>query len=638
MKKNIKTPPTNNQTQSYQDRLVSLFLAEISNYEQGTIKLSNRVEHSMYKVIQDVKTHQNRGFLTDIVVGQNDDRESYDVVTPAIETAVANVEIDTANLEPYTELPEHEAQQDVAKSVLQKFLMNTNHGVKLNEEVEMFLDDGNLVGRRVEGSPEIYELVLPQNLILGDISAKSLEDTTVIERDLINQTQLRAMAKWDQVNKVINLCNAGSDQIPFYETYFRYGELNKELLGQVKKEVHKIDYKPDKDDSKTYVQALTIMVRAITGKTRAEDSQDENTKATEGIIVFAEELIPKTIKITSKLKITRYKPYESARLGKYTGRFWGMGYREVGMPYQNRANELGNQIRNVMKIASKILFWSPDESIAGKNILSAVKNGQIIKTQGLNILNNIFPNLSLFAEEWNRNIAELTKALKAFEIASGESLPSSTSATAIAIQNEKIGLYYNYKREKFALWKTAVFSRWVIPGLVEDMEADEIVEITGDSSYREKMVDAYLNSWILNNYFKLIALTPNGGAPTQKEIDLIKQAKKEELLNKPKLFLMVEKDFFKDVDLYMTIIPTNEMFNKQMRIINGLKLMEYRSNPTIMQDPGNQERLAEIERLLGFKPTKYRAPQPAMAVPGNNTMPNNNLPAKAPSAAEGLTL
>jgi len=638
MKKIIKTPPTNNQTQSYSDRLVSLFLAEISNYEQGTIKLSNRVEHSMYNVIQNVKTHQNRGFLTELAPGQNDDREFYDIVTPAIETAISNVDIDTANLEPYTELPEHESQQEIAKSILQRFLMNTNHGTKLNEEIEDFIDDGNIIARRVEGSPDIYEPVLPQNIILGDISAKSLEDTMVMEKDTINQTELRVMKEWKQIDKVIDECNAGSDQIPFYETYFRYGEMSKELLGNVKKEAMGVEYKPEADDIKIYVQTLTIMVRAITGKTRAEDSQDANTKATEGIIVFAEELIPKTIKITKRLKITRYKPYESARLGKYTGRFWGMGYREIGMPYQNRANELGNQIRGVMKIASKILFWSPDESIAGKNILSAVKNGQIIKTQGLNILNNVFPNLSLFAEEWNRNITELTKALKAFEIASGESLPSSTSATAIAIQNEKIGLYYNYKREKFALWKTAVFSRWVIPDLVKDMKADEIVQITGDSSYIEKMVDSYLNTWAVTNYMKMIALTPNGGSPTKEEIDFAKQTKKEEILKKPKLFLTIEKDFFKDVDLYMTIIPTNEMFNKQMRIANGLKIMEYRSNPAIMQDPGNQERLVEIEGLLGFKPIKYRAP--AMAMPNNNTMPNkpnNNLPMKEPSATEGIT-
>lgn len=634
MKKNTNPNPTNNQTQSYQDRLVSLFLTEISNYKEGTIKLSNNVEHSMYNVIQNVKTHQNRGFLTDLVVGQNDDREFYDIVTPAIETAIANIDLDTANLEPYTEFPQYLAQQYIAKSILQKFLMNTNHGVKLNEEIEQFIDDGNIIARRVEGSGEIYEPVLPQNIILGDTSAKCLEDTTVIERDNINQNELFKMKGWQQIDKVIELCNAGSDQIPFYETYFRYGEMSKELLGQVKKEVHGTEYNAGEDDTKTFVQTLTIMVQAVTGKTRAEDSQDENTKATEGIIVFAEELIPKEIKITSKLKITRYKPYESAHLGKYTGRFWRMGYREVGMPYQNRANELGNQIRRVMKVASKILFWSNDESIAGKNILSAVKNGQILKAQHLDILNNIFPNLSLFSEEWNRNINELTKALKAFEIASGESLPSSTSATAIAIQNEKIGLYYNYKREKFALWKTAVFSRWVIPDLVKDLKAQEIVEITGDSGYMEEMVDAYLNAWILKNYFKFIAL--NGGVPTQEEIDLIKQTKKEELLKKPKLFLEMEKGFFKGVDLYITITPVSEMFNKQMKITNGLKLMEYRANPAFMQDPDSRERLMEIERLLGFKPTKYRAPQPAMAGALSNK-PNNNLPQVEPSATEGIT-
>ncbi len=308
--------PTNEYQKTYADKLVDLFLEERSNYEQKSIKLSDRASHNMYKTIQQVKTHQNKAFLIDIASAVNtlnvndvktareDDREFYDIITPMIETAVVNVDIDTGHLDPYIDKPGFQAHQYAAKSLLQKFMMDTNHGVKMNEEIEQFMDDGNLIARQIDDKGEIYRLVLPQNIILGDPSAKSLEDTSVQERDTINQTELRAMKGWDNIQKVIDQCNAGSATIPFYEVFFRYGELSKEVLGNVKREVHGSDYQRQDDDDKTFIQTLTVMVRAVSGSSRAADEQAENTKAIEGIIVFAEELKPKTIQITKRLKVT----------------------------------------------------------------------------------------------------------------------------------------------------------------------------------------------------------------------------------------------------------------------------------------------------------------------------------------------
>ncbi len=278
---------------------------------------------------------------------------------------------------------------------------------------------------------------------------------------------------------------------------------------------------------------------------------------------------------------------------------------------------------------SKVLFWSSDEQIAGKNILSAVKNGQIIKAKDLQILNNVFPNLSLYAAEWNRNIEECQKALKAFEVATGETIEASASATAVAIQNERVGLYYNYKREKYSLWKTAVFRRWVIPELLKSTDMEELIKLVGDPSFIEEVVDAYLNGWAVTQYMKFIALS--GGIVTPEQLDMVKQMKKEQLMKRTDLFIEAIKDFFKDVEVFVTIAPTSEMFNKRGKIANGLKLMEYRANPAIMQDPDNRDRLAEIEQLLGFRPGKYRKP-PEMA-PAR--LPNaNNMPQVEPSASK----
>jgi hypothetical protein len=388
----------NKSDNEYSKKLTDLILTEIENYETGNIQLSDKVSFSQYQTIQQIITHQNKGFLTSLAPDQEDDRQFYDIISPMVETAVSNIDLDTDNIEPYTDNPDYLAQEYLARVLLRNFLRQTNHGTVLNDAIYQFVDDGNIIARKVDDKGEIYRLVLPQNLYIIDQAARTLEETVVIEKQLMNQTEVREMKGWDNKQEVFDMCNVGeSGLIPWYEIFYRYGEVNKKDLGMAKEEIHGIKYKEQDDDKNTFVQALVGMARATT------DAKDEQGNKVKGIVVFAEELKPEEIKITKRLKIKRYKPYEFAGLGKFCGRTWRQGYRETGIPYQNRANELGNQIREAMKLASKMVFWSKDKRIAGKNVLSAIDNGQIIFTEDLNLLNNIFPNLSLYASEWNRN-------------------------------------------------------------------------------------------------------------------------------------------------------------------------------------------------------------------------------------------
>ncbi|MFH1052764.1 MAG: hypothetical protein V1779_17730 [bacterium] len=586
----------------YSQKAVNLITEEIHNYENGTINLSDNVEFSQYQTVQNIITQQNKGFLTELAPGQSDDREYYDIVSPMIETAVSNIDIDTDNIEPYTDSPEYLAHEYVARVKLRNFLRQTNHGTVLNEIIYQFVDDGNIIVRKVDNDGEIYRPVLPANLYVIDQSARTLEDTAVIEKDTMNQTEVRDMKEWNNKEKVYEMCNVGdSGLIPYYEIFYRYGEISKETLGKIKEEVHGTKYDPQDNDANEFVQALMVMAKAKSG------TKDENNNQIDGIIVFAEELIPEEIKITRRLKVKRYKPYEFARLGKFNGRFWGEGYRETAMPYQNRANELGNQIRKVMKLASKMVFWSSDDKIAGKNILSSIKNGQILKAKDLQLLNNIFPNLSLYAEEWNRNIDECTKALKAFEVATGENMPSSTSATAVAVQNQAVGKYYNFKRERFGLFISSVFKRWVLPELTKITD-DEDIELTGDISQVEAIIEACAKGWVIKNYMKTVALS--GGIVSKQDWEQLVEVKKQEWLKNPKNYIKVFKDFFKDIELYVGINTTGEAFNKQARISNMLQLLQYELNPALQANPAVMDTINDIKQMLGLKPTQQTQPAP----------------------------
>lgn len=621
MSKNTFQTPTS--------RVIDLILKEINEVETGSIELTDRVSFSQYQTASDIKTHQNGGFLTALAKGQDEDREFYDIITPMVETGVQNVDIDTKDFDLGILDGRYQAQNLLAKPILSNYFKLSNHGVKINDIVETFIDEGNVVVRK--DNEGIYEKVELQNLYVIDQSAKGLEDTTVIEKQLMNQTELRRMEEWKQTDNVINSCNVSSvEEIPYYEVFTRYGELSLAELNYLKRELYSEENEDNEDDRNTYIQTQVVFARA---KVKKGNPSGDFKK---GFILLAEERKPEIIKITEKLKITKYKPYAEAHLGPFNGRWLRKGYRETGMPFQNRANELGNQIRQVMKLAGKILFWSSDENIAGKNIFSAVKNGQIIKAKDLQAINNTVQNLTVYGEEWNRNMELAQRALKAFEVATGEQLPSTATATAVVAQNNRVDQFYDYKREKLALFFMEVFTRWVIPALTEDMNQEHIMKIVGDPAYMEQYYEAVVNGWIAQNYIKMMDL--NGGRPLDGEqIQFIKEIKIQELMKRPKQFAKIEQDFFKDIQFQIDINISGERFNKQAKITNGLSLLQYLANPVIMQNPQTKKIIIDIADSLG-----YRIDNQAVPVPVNPSTPQTsaapNLPKSEISANQLLTL
>jgi hypothetical protein len=639
MGKTEKNPVVKKQTPTSGNplkRLIDLIFYEIRDFETNGYQLTDKLFFNQYNTVQTIKTHQNKGFLTSLADGQTDDREFYDIISPMVETGVVNIDLDTENFEPYTVNEQHQAQQLVAKSLLNVFLKQSDESNNINSCEEAYIDDGNVVVRKIRewNKGSIYKQVQLQNLYVIDQTAETLEDSTVIEKAIFNQTQLRAMKDWKNVEKVIDLGNMGSsNKVPLYEIFYRYGEMSIKDFNFVQsqlggKEIITAEGDNDEDD---FIQALVIAARI------KKDRRYNNVLMDgEGIVVFLEELVPEVIKVSPQLEIKKYKPYEEAHFGKYCGRWMRQGYRETGIPYENRANELGNQIREIMKLAGKIVFWSGDNQIAGKNILSSIKNGQIIQTTGLNILNNQFPNLSLFSEEWNRNIDECQKALKSAEVASGETLPSSTSATAVAIQNQQVGKYYDFKREKMGIFFANIYKRWVLPTLLEKTTMQDKLEISGDPTFLQTYAEGLATGMVIQNEVKMAAL--NGGTIDQDMFKQLVQIKTLDILKNKKHFLKLEKDFWKQVEIYIGINPTGELFNKQARVSNGLSLLQYLTNPVVMQDPNSRNIVIQIALSLGFRiqpdqAASQQIQQAQQAQPGQPGQSGQSMPMKEQSAS-----
>jgi len=422
-----------------------------------------------------------------------------------------------------------------------------------------------------------------------------LEDTTVIEKVIMNQTELRKQKEFKNTKDIEEFSNIrGKGDIPYYELFYRYGEISKNELSQL------TAYLDDKEEYETvdedeYEQSLIVFARKRRGKKDVGLVNGDNNK---GVVVFAEKLIPEKVKLSDELELEFYKPYREGHLGSFDGRWLRKGYREIGFEYQNTANEIGNQIKNIIK-KSKVLFRSRDVKLLGKNILSSVEDGQIIICEDLEVLNNVIPNFTAFVERWNSNILEAQRALKAFEVATGENLASSTSATAAAIQTNAVGQFYNFKRQKLGLFFSLIFKSWVIPTLLEQTSNKEKIEIIGDEAYLEEYISAMAKGWLITERMRFEVM--NGGSLDRQTAEQLIELKKAELRKNKKQFLPLEKDFFKDIEMYVDVNITGENINKQNRITNGLTLLQYLANPQIMSTPETRDLVVELATALGFR-------------------------------------
>lgn len=561
--------------------IINIISKEIVDFESGYIYIADKVKFSQFQTVKKILTHQNNGFEKP----SKKYRVFVNIGNSRRDTNIKKIDFDTKDINLYVD-PNLEAENLLLKSEIRQYLKDTNHGVKLNEIVETFVDWGNVVCK--EDVDDIYKQVNIANLKVIDQSAETLEDTTVIEehRYTVDEFRRNAIASgWEHYEEAIAQLGQESENNYIY-VYERYGELSKfDFLKAQGKDA-------SEEDRSKYINTIAIVA------TERPNPKMRNSYLTEqglsnGVLLFIEELKPK--KYGSK---TYYKPYREAHFDDYQGRWLRKGIREKLFELQDRANELANQIREAMKWSSLHLFWSPDATIAGRNILEGLEQGQIIHTSQLNVLPVEERNLSAQINEWNKIMDLADRECQTFEVATGEGLPSGTTLGAVQIQAGNVGEHFDYKREKLALLVKNIFNDWVLPEIVDRLNAEHTLDIIGSPEYVDKVLDAAANGWLATNYLKMIALS--GGTITPEQWEELKEMKKQELAKKPNQAITVLKDYYKGILPKCDIVITGENVNKQAKINNGIGILGMITNPMYSQDPVARSVVTELASLSGF--------------------------------------
>lgn len=506
---------------------------EIQRYLTEVVNIAESYDYSQFKLVRRITIFESHTYPTGKFDSQGNYKLWYDIISSRIANEVKNIDFDTKDIKVSSERKSDDLACLLVNLKLKDYLRETGQDEELNAAIEEGSGWGNVVWKKVKKG---YERVDLKNFYVINQTAKCLYETPVIERHQMTSSDLREkIGVWENVKEVLENCKsetyksqiqsaAKTTTVPYYDIYERNGEICvKDFKELMDKEVVDGD-----EDKYVFAKVICAGTKGNVGGVSLE------------YVLFAEEMPGKS----------NEDLYEEFHRGVYKGKWFREGMYELLFDLQVRANNIGNQLAQGLEFASKVIFRSKDKLIV-QNILTDLKNGDIIRTEDLQQVPVAMEGFTQLVAEWNIVQQHANDIANSSPIVTGEGMPQRMPFQVAALLNQNANKLFDYIRQKLAIPFTHMFEGWIVPQLVKQLSATEILRLTGDSKMLDRVYAMIVNDWYVKN---LLAIGPHG----QDMADLIIQQKIEELKKRPALLMTGLKDVFKDFSPNVSCVITGE--------------------------------------------------------------------------------
>ena len=524
--------------------------SEISDYLFKSVEISEGVTFSQSKLVRRISIFKNKIYPKGKTDKQGNYKQWPDIIGPRVNSEVKNLRIDTKSPLIFSQNPIQDfGAVLIANMKLKEYLWETGRAEEFNDATESFSADGNVLFKKTKKG---YEMTDPANTYIINQTAKTVDETAIIERHELTQSEMRAKSGvWENIEEVIRDCGTNqmsvtkktSPQITTnknYELFERNGEISeKELFEAQEKEG---------GEENVYLNARIII--AI-GKSSKEGGN---------YVLFAESL--------GKKKMSDI--YVEAHRGPYKGKWWREGMYELLFDYQVRANEIVNQLARGLDWASKVVFKS-DDSKTVQNIQTDVANGDVIKTKDLAQVDVRMRGLDQLIADWNRLLQDADRVANSFEIVTGEEMRGNTTFRLGLLMDTNVNKLFYFLRQKLGIAYNKVFKDWVLPELVKDLSGKEIIRVTGDAGFMERFRRLAVDNWYVLNLARI-------GPHTAEIATVLKEAKYQEML-KTDPYIKNSEKIWKDVlkRLWITITGENTDFSDEYQKMSSM--LQFETDP-----------------------------------------------------------
>lgn len=579
--------------------------SEITTYLFREQMISEGVPFSIYRLIKRINLFKNRHYPE----GKIDKRTAsykywFDIIGPRVNNEIKNLRFSSKNVLPFSVNPIGDfAAIFTLQATLNEWMWNTGREEQLTDAIEQFSSDGNTLTKKVKSGYDDCDF---DNTYIINTAAKTVNDTPIIERYQMTQSELRAKTgTWENIDEVIKSCGnkffkktirSGyvSTTNPLYEIFERNGEVSEEALFEAQG-------KEGGDDSKFVLARIVVAGLA--------NREDENK-----YVLFAEELAG---------EMSDW--FVEAHRGPYKGRWWREGMYELLFDHQYRANEIGNQIARGLDWASKVIFKDDAPQIIA-NIRTDLQNGDIIKSANLAQVEVRLQGMDQLIADWNRLMEDADAIANSSEVVQGQTLPGSTPFQLGSLLDTNASKLFVLLRAKLGHAYARVFKEFVLPQLIKEIKGMDIIRVTGDADFIDRFRQIAVESWYAQNLDKI-------GPHTQDMADALKQMKLQELQQTDPL-IKNAKEIWTGILSRLQVTITGENYDVSENLQTIASVLPFETDPT--------RRAFLLDTIYTSKgipvppPQPPAPPQPGQPVPGQ-PQPGQSTPTPTNGQINGIS-
>lgn len=595
---------------SYPRTIFDAIRQERQDFLYNQIQIVDGFMFSQYNTIKKIHKYYN-GHYNDgdyeTINGINRKKVFWTIGKRRATIASKQIDIDTKDFVLISENQASEWNVFLLEKELKAWMKKEKYGKILNQISDELPVYGSVVLRKTKEGAELIDL----RYFFCEQSADNLKKSRYkIIKHFMTPEELRKMKAWNNTAEAIDKFAQSSFKpyedtgqlniqhgTPYVEVYERFAEVPRSYFendgclygiegGNSKGSSGR--YKSDHDF--VYSRFICAGVDTPVSGTTVQPQQPNpnNPYYAPGIILFSEELGEDE------------DPFKEVHYRKTKGRWLGIGTIEDTFEDQRMVNKTKDQEDKAAELAALILFQTATD-MAARNILTDVDNGEILKSvQPINRLDNS-----------NRSLGEMQTIATSYEshadretfsadLLGGEAAPANATLGAV---NQQVGLsasVYDYKKENFGLFLQEFISDLVFPDLEKKLMQPHVFRFSGSLAEVEKLRERVVDGYLRQQIFK------TGFVPSKPEYDVLKQDYIRRYQKEgSKLWIDVEKDFFKNLDYELTLEVTGESKNVQAWLANLSAVFQIvAGNPQVLQNPLTKRLLFKMLSAMGMSPSE----------------------------------
>lgn len=298
-------------------------------------------------------------------------------------------------------------------------------------------------------------------------------------------------------------------------------------------------------------------------------------------------------------------PLEEAHWDKQDGRWLGIG--EVEKQFENQvAINMTENLRRKHLIWGAKKVWQTQGNAVVKNLVKQVADGSVLEVGANGVISQVpmaSQNLQEFQLSKNGWIENSDQKAFAFEVSTGEALPSGTPFRLGVILSQAAAKHFELKRENFGLFLYRSFFNQLIPIFKKQTKAHNIAVANGEEG--TEFIKEAVTNWNYNN--KIQEQLLNGITPDPQKIRTEIEAQASRT---PFFFVNMPDKIYDDAKFYMQLDITNQETDTNAEMATLTTLYQIMSQKN---DPRADKILNQIIALAGKNPNKVLGATQAVA-------------------------